>query len=392
MDEITRPTVAAYAEQAKNYEQAGDVQAAMRSYLIATHLQMLLLNPGDAAACFQLGLSFNQAGEDHQAQAAFKAALVLQPSHSEGWANLGVLTDGVAALRRAVRLSPGRADHHTNLAHALLSAGLFAEGFREWDWRSSLPKREFAEPRWDGSPFPGKTLLIHAEQGFGDSILFGRFIPPAARLGGRVVVETRPPLAGPLGRLEGVAKTVAWGEPLPPFDLQVPLPSLARYFHAEPVAFPYFSPDPARAFPLPETGRKKVGLVWACNPNAGNQQRSVPFAFIADLVRHNPGIAFFSLQREGEQLCDGLTPLGTRIGDFDDLGAALGSLDLLISVDTAAAHMAGALGRELWLLLPHAADWRWRPEWYPAARRYRQDKPGDWNSALKRVGEDLRRL
>jgi hypothetical protein len=389
MDENSRPTVAAYAELAKRHEQAGDVRAAMRSYLIATHLQMLLLNPNDAAACFQLGLSFSQAGEDRHAQAAFEAALVLQPTHAEAWNNFGVLTDRVAALRRAVVLAPGRADYHTNLAHTLLSAGQFAEGFREWEWRAALPKRDFAQPRWDGMPYPGKTLLIHAEQGYGDCIQFARFLPQAAHLGGRLIVEIRPPLAGALGRMEGVAEIIPWGAPLPPFDLHLPLPSLAKLFHAEPPSIPYLTADPARSFPLRATEKRKVGLVWACNPGAPDQRRSIPFDSIAALVARCPDIAFFSLQREGERICEGLTPLGGRIGDFDDLAAALLSLDLLISVDTAAAHMAGALGRDLWVLLPHAADWRWRPEWYPAARRYRQDRPGDWNSVLDRVAEDL---
>jgi len=397
MDEFVRPSVAAYAEQAKRYEQAGDGQAALRSYLIATHLQMLLLNPGDAGACFQLGMAFGQAGEDRHAAAAFRAAVSLQPAHAESWNNLGVLTDAAAALRHAVRLSPGRADYHTNLAHTLLSEGCFAEGFREWEWRTPSPPRSFTQPRWDGSPFPGKTLLIHAEQGYGDSLQFCRFLPLAARLGGRVVVETRAPLAGPLGRLGGVASIVRWGDPLPDFDLHLPLPSLANLFHAAPVSPPYLTAPPERATSWHDrlagsSGKRKVGLVWACNPKAPDQRRSVPFPQIADMVRDLPDIAFFSLQREGERTCEGLVPLGEQIGDFDDLAGALMSLDLLISVDTAAAHMAGGLGRDLWVLLPHAADWRWREEWYPAARRYRQLQPGDWKDVLDRVGADLRRL
>jgi tetratricopeptide (TPR) repeat protein len=348
MDDKIRPTVAAYAEQAKRLEQAGDVQAAMRSYLIATHLQMLILNPGDAAACFQLGLAFSQNGEDHQAQAAFKAALVLVPDHAQAWNNLGVLTDRSAALRHAVRLVPGRADYHTNLAHTLLAEGSYQEGFAEWEWRTPSPQRDFVQPRWGGSPFPGKTLLIHAEQGFGDIIQFSRYIPDAVRLGGRVIVEMRPPLAGLLGRIEGGADIADWGAPLPPFDLHLPLPSLAHFFQREAVPRPYLAADPARVEKwrtrLPADGRKKVGLVWACNPEAADQRRSIPFPAIAGLVRSLPEIAFFSLQREGAKECDGLTQLGPEIADFDDLAGALASLDLLICVDTAAAHLAGALG------------------------------------------------
>jgi len=395
MDEKIRPTVAAYAEQAKKYEQAGEVQAAMRSYLIATHLQMLLLNPGDAAACFQLGLTFSQAGDDHQAQAAFKAALVLQPSHAEAWNNFGVLTDRVGALRHAVLLAPGRADYHTNHAHALLAEGHLAEGFREWEWRAPSPKRDFAQPRWDGSPFSGKTLLIHAEQGFGDTIQFCRYLPDAARLGGRVIVETRAPLAGLLSRIEGVSALAEWGAPLPPFDLHLPLPSLANLFYREEAHRPYLVADPARVDKwrgrIRPDQRKRVGLVWAGNPDGHDRKRALPFALIADLVMTLPEIAFYGLQREGGESCEGLTPLGRDIADFDDLAGALASLDLLISVDTAAAHLAGALGQEVWVMLHSAADWRWRGDWYARSSTYRQSEAANWQEVIERIGADLRR-
>jgi hypothetical protein len=393
MDERRIPSVADYAAQAKRYEQAGDVQAAMRSYLIATHLQMLQLAPNDAAACFQLGLAFGQAGEDSRAQAAFKAALVLEPMHGDAWSNLGVLSNSAGPLRHALSLVPNRADRHTNLAHVLLNAGQFAEGFREWEWRALSPPRSFAQPRWDGSPYPGKTLLIHAEQGFGDCIQFCRYLPLAAKLGGRLIVEMRPPLAGLIGRLEGVAELVPWGAPLPPFDLQLPLPSLANLFHGRPTPSPYLAADPARVKAwrgrVETAGKRKVGLIWAGNPDGHDKRRAAPFPLISSLVQGFPGIAFFSLQREGNEGCEDLTALGPMIGDFDDAAAALASLDLLISVDTAAAHLAGALGHEIWVLLRAGHDWRWRGDWYPRARLYRQETEGDWTGVLTRVAEDL---
>jgi len=393
MDERHIPSVADYAAQAKRYEQAGDGQAAMRSYLIATHLQMLQLAPNDAAACFQLGMAFGQAGEEASAQAAFRAALVLNPSHAEAWANLGVLSDRAEPLRHAVALAPNRADHHTNLAHVLLNQGQLSEGFREWEWRTLSPPRTFTQPRWDGAPYPDKTLLIHAEQGFGDCIQFGRYLPLAARLGGRLIVEMRPPLMGPIGRLDGVAEVVAWGAPLPPFDLQLPLPSLAHLFHGQPTAEPYLAADPARIDlwrgRVAAAGRRKVGLIWSGNPDGHDKRRAVPFDVIETLVRDLPDIAFFSLQREGEESCAGLSALGSQIGDFDDVAGALASLDLLISVDTAAAHLAGALGHEVWVLLRAGHDWRWRGDWYRRTRLFRQTEEGDWSGVLDRVTQHL---
>jgi len=398
MDERQKPSVADYAAQADRYQQAGDAQAAMRSYLIATHLQMLQLNSGDTVSrfepCFQLGLAFGQAGEDAQAQAAFKAALAIRPGHAACWANFGVMSDDSIALRRAIRVTPDHADFHTNLAHVLLNESRFAEGFREWEWRRPSPPRNFSQPRWDGSPYPGKALLIHAEQGFGDCIQFGRYLPLAARLGGKLVVEMRPPLAGPMARLlDGIAEVVPWGAPLPPFDLHLPLPSLANLFYGQATPSPYLSADPARIEAWRERldmpGRRKIGLVWACNPGAADQRRSAPFALIEKLVRDHPAIAFFGLQREGNDQCCGMTALGPQIQDFDDFAAILASLDLLVSVDTAAAHLAGALGRETWVLLREKPDWRWRGDWYPRARLYRQDKEGDWAGVLARVTEDL---
>jgi len=398
MDERQNLSVADYAARAKEYEQAGDAQAAMRSYLIATRLQALQLNPGDGAACFELGLTLGQTGNDDQARAAFKAALLVRPGHAESWANFGVLSDNSSALRRAVRVAPNRADFHTNLAHALLHEGRFAEGFREWEWRRPSPPRDFSQPRWDGAPYPSKTLLIHAEQGFGDCIQFGRYLPLAAqlggKLGGKLVVEMRPPLAGPIARLlDGIAEIVPWGTPLPPFDLHLPLPSLANLFHGQATPSPYLSADPARIEAWRERldmpGRRKIGLVWACNPGAADQRRSAPFPLIEKLVRDHPTIAFFGLQREGNERCAGMTPLGPQIKDFEDFAAILASLDLLVSVDTAAAHLAGALGRETWVLLREKPDWRWLGDWYPNTRLYRQDKEGDWAGVLARVTEDL---
>jgi tetratricopeptide (TPR) repeat protein len=407
------PSVLHYAELAKLQEQTGRAQAAFDSYLLASLLQAALLSPQDAGAWLQLGLVFHRQGRDDRARLAFRAALLTQPTMAEACNNLGNLAQGEEAigwLRRAVRLTPGRADYHSNLAHALLAAGHWSEGFREWEWRTPSPPRDFSQPRWQGADFAGQTLLVHEEQGFGDSLQFCRYLPLAAAKGGRLLVEARAPLAGLLRRLPGVADIVAWGSDLPAFDWQIPLPSLAALFPLPPMEGAYFSADPAGEARWRErlrergalAGRRKIGLVWSGNPRGHDQRRALPFAALASLAANLPHCQFFGLQRdlpEGFGAESGAIPqMGNLIEDFDDLAGALAGLDLLISVDTAAAHLAGALDIPVWVLLHSAADWRWggpdpeRSVWYRSARLYRQQQPGDWQGVLERVGADLRRL
>jgi tetratricopeptide (TPR) repeat protein len=399
------PSVRRYAELAKLQEQAGLADSALANYLTATLLQATELAPHDAASWLQLGLALHRQHRSDRARAAFRAASLLRPAMAEAHNNLGGLAEGEAAiapLRRAVTLAPASADYHTNLAHALLAAGHLAEGFREWEWRTPSPRRDFAQPRWQGQRLNGQTLLVHAEQGYGDSIQFSRYLEAAAAMGGRLVVETRAPLAGLLRRLPAVGELVLWGDPLPPFDWQIPMPSLAALFPPPPWQGPYLSADPAksadwrRAVAARDDGRRRIGLVWSGNPRGHDPLRAMPFDIIADWAATMPQIQFFGLQRElPEQASGAIIQLGAGIADFDDLAGAVTAMDLLISVDTAAAHLAAALGRPVWPLLHNAADWRWwgpTPDasiWYPSARLFRQDQPGDWAGVLRQVGAAL---
>jgi tetratricopeptide (TPR) repeat protein len=401
-----RPSVALYAALGKLHEQGGRSEAAVNCYLIATLLQATSLAPPDAAHWLQLGMALHRTGPQHAAAAAFRAALLTDPGGAALYNNLAALCDGAAALalqRRAVQLAPADPAFHTNLAHALLAAGMFDQGFAEWEWRTPSPPRVFAAPRWQGQDLHGRILLVHAEQGYGDSIQFCRYVPRLARLGGKVMVETRAPLAGLLGRVTGVDQVTLWGASLPPFDLQIALPSLAARFPWAPARRPYLTADRARKkiwrLHLEAAGvrryQRKIGLVWAGNPRSVDPRRALDFPGIATLAYSDPESRFYSLQRE-ERVADSLiVDLGDMVEDFDDLAAALCGLDLLISVDTAAAHLAGALGRPVWVLLHSDADWRWRSDdggnsvWYPTARVYRQSRAGDWHDVLQRVARDL---
>lgn len=401
------------------YQALGQPERAMQALVIATCLQGVQIHPDDVQGWFQLGVTLAQAGRHRGAVWAFRLALTLQPAFDEILNNLGISLqnlflpeEAVRAHRRAVARTPGNAGHHCNLAHALLSAGHLAEGFAEWEWRPLSPPRGFTQPRWDGTSFAGKTLLAHAEQGYGDVIQFCRYLPEAARRGGRLIVECRTPLAGLLRRMPGVFEVIEWGSPLPDFDLETPIPSLARALRidagdlAATDGSPYLDADPgrlaawrARLAGKGDDGALKVGLVWAGNAAGHDPKRAVPADLLAGLGRI-PEITLYNLQREGgETVGKGnclpdMIDLGSEITDFDDLAAILSELDLLISVDTAAAHLAGALGRPVWTLLHSSPDWRWLPgpdrtAWYPSMRLYRQTTSGDWPAVIARLGADL---
>ncbi len=389
----------------------GRITEATDALLLAACLQGRAINPLDAQGSFNLGMAFNRAGHPQAAAEAYRQAVRIRPDFAEAYNNLGIsLQDvfqfdlAVAAHRQAVRLAPRLAGHHSNLAHALLAAGNLEEGFAEWQWRSVVPQRDFAQPAWDGASFAGKVLLAHAEQGYGDTLQFCRYLPEVSRLGGKLIVECRQPIAGLMRRLPGVAEVVIWGEALPPFDLQVPIPSLPHFCHTRRDNIPsppaYLTPAPDR-LPLwrdrvAGADGFKVGLVWAGNPRGADPRRAITLAAFDKLGRL-PGVALFGLQRDAVETVPGdlpITHLGALVEDFDDLAAAVSAVDLLISVDTAAAHLAGGLGRPVWTLLHATPDWRWLLDetstpWYPSMRLYRQRRPDDWGDLLDRVAADL---
>lgn len=349
---------------------------------------------------------------------AYERAAALAPTDPLVLSNLAQALDEAgrdeAALeghRHAVAAGPDCAVARFNRAVTLLRRGDEAEGWAEygWRWRGGVPRltpRGFAPPEWRGEPFADATLLLHAEQGLGDTIQFVRFLPQAAARGGRILLETQPPLAGVLRDAFPDLTVIARGEPLPPFDRHLPLLSLPAVLGGETgAAVPYLRADPAAAARwaarLAGPGRA-VGLVWSGNPaHRADRLRSIPAAQMLDRLTAAP-VRLFALQKDPRPAdaaalaieAARIVDLGPDLVDFRDTAAILAGLDLVITVDTALAHLAGAMGRPVWLLLPFSADWRWRHRradspLYPSMRLFRQSEPGDWDEVFDRIAAAL---
>jgi tetratricopeptide (TPR) repeat protein len=387
--------------------------------------QAIALRPSDTAYT-NLGNALSKLGQFETALQNLQAALSLNPHNPVTHDVLGVmrmeqgdLEQALMHLRQAVFLAPNSADTHYNLALALLAQGDLRAGFAEHEWRWHTKKwvpALFPQPLWDGSPLAGKTIMLHAEQGFGDTIQFIRYLPLVKARGGRIVAACQPPLKPLLALLPDVEHLIIPGDDLPEFDVQAPLLSLpyllGTTLETIPAQIPYL-PVPTCACQslelLPDT-RMKVGVVWASGRRGGDraslrfyEQKSCPILSYARLFAVAE-ISFYSLQ-VGENAADlaqlegeyPLQDLSPQIQDFADTTALIVQMDLVISVDTAVAHLAGALGKPVWLLLPLGADWRWMRKrqdspWYPTMRLFRQAQLGDWEGVIDRVTAALKRV
>jgi tetratricopeptide (TPR) repeat protein len=391
---------------------------------LASYEKALAVKPAYAEAHYNRGIVLRGLKRPAEALASFDRALAIEPSHVDALNNRGIVLrdldrplEALASYDRALAIEPGYAEAHSNRSCLALLLGDFERGFEEFEWRWRVPeiapwRRDFAQPLWRGdAPLAGKTILLHAEQGFGDAIQFVRYVPLVAAAGARVVLEVPPPLAALFARAAGAALVIGRGEELPAFDCHCPLASLPLAFKTRletiPARVPYLSPAHDRVLKwqqrLPQAGKRRVGIAWAGNPNfKGDQSRSIGLARFSPLLSVS-GIELVGLQRD---LRDGdrdilrdhpqVVHLGDAIADFDDTAAIMSSLDLVISSDTSVAHLAGALGRPVWVLLQYVADWRWLRErsdnpWYPTARLFRQPELDDWESVISHVAEELAR-
>jgi predicted negative regulator of RcsB-dependent stress response len=388
---------------------------------IACYQQALRLKPDLAEAHCNLGVALAQQGELGEAMRCYQHALRLKPDYAEAHGNVGVvraeqgkLTEAVADYQQALRLKPDYAAAHLNLAQIWLLKGEFDRGWAEYEWRwkhRGFSPPPYPQPLWDGSSLQGRTILLFAEQGLGDTLQFIRYAPLVQRRGGNVIVQCQEPLQRLLATCAGIDHQVVAGRALPFFDVRAPLLSLPLLFRTSlatiPPNIPYLLADPAlRAHWQQElSGLRefKVGITWRGNPeHKRDQRRSVPLLAFAPLAAV-PGVRLVSLQKGPgrEQLPDladrlGLLDLADRLEDFADTAAVLTNLDLVITVDTAVAHLAGALGVPVWVALPLVPDWRWLLEredspWYPSMRLFRQSAWGDWAGVFERLTEALRR-
>ncbi|HEY1507089.1 MAG TPA: tetratricopeptide repeat protein [Stellaceae bacterium] len=384
---------------------------------VSCYQRVLALQPANAAAHNNFGRVLAQRDELGAAIAHFRDAIALQPHAIDAHINLGnvLLEQGDApaahqSYERALAIDPARESTYWNDGLALLVQGDLAAGFRRWRWNVAASKR-FSAPEWRGAELNGATILIHAEQGFGDAIHFARYIPMVAARGGRVIFEAPVELHRLFANIAGVEQVVAFGDRLPDFAWQCPLLSLPLAFETTlrnvPANVSYVSADPEA---VADWQRRiagpalKVGLVWAGRPeHKRDRHRSMALAELAPLAAI-PNVAFYALQKgaaasEAERAPEGmrLEILSPLLGDFADTAAAIMALDLVISVDTSVAHLAGALGKPVWILNAYAPDWRWLERrsdspWYPTAELFRQDASRRWAPVVSDVAAELRAL
>jgi hypothetical protein len=374
---------------------------------------LLAISPSSVAGWNNLGNTLLEMRRYEAAAESYSHALRLAPGLHDSrvalatcYQALGLTEEAMAACNTVLEYVPDHAEAHWNKALLLLLAGDYKNGWREYEWRwrkrnFTSPRREFHQPRWQGNPLTGRTILVHSEQGFGDTIQFCRYVPLVAARGARVIFECHPPLVSLMKTLAGDVSVIPMGEQAPSFDMQEPLMSLPMIFGTSietiPAAVPYLAP-PIERLPfwrnlMPDKGLFKVGLCWAGKsyPDPG---RSCPPDQLSPLAELG-GISFHSLQVGWEKdLPLPMTDLTKYLNDFADTACLVALLDMVITIDTAVAHLAGAMGKPTWLMLPHAPDWRWMTKrhdspWYPSVRIFRQADPGSWEEVVREVASSL---
>jgi len=391
---------------------------------VASYREALRINPFFLDACYNLGNVLRDAGRYDEAIETYRRALEIEPDYFEAYNNMGVAfkekgdtAHAIACYQKALEINPTIPETQWNLSLVYLLAGEFTEGWKRYEWRWEKADyrpylRHFSQSLWDGFDIAGKTVLLHAEQGYGDAIQFVRYVPLVAKKGATVLVEVPKGLAALLETVDGVARIIRRGDDLPAFDCHCPLLTLPRVFQTQlssiPDCIPYLAADKVREATWRERlvadgSGFRVGIVWSGNPEHKNDRnRSIPIEKLAPLL-DTDRVLFYSLQKgKAAEVLNGGT-YGERMidytedmNDFADTAALLANLDLVISVDTAVAHLAGAMGRPVWLMLPHAPDWRWLlrrddSPWYPTMRLFRQPFPGAWGNVMEEMIAGLRK-
>jgi tetratricopeptide (TPR) repeat protein len=385
----------------------------------ALYRDALRLRPAFPEALSNLGSVIQADGDSEEAIGLYLRALCLTPALKEILSNLGNifkslgrLDEAQAVYAHAIAIDPELAEAHFNQSLVHLLRGEFTLGWEkyEWRWRGgtlTMTPRDVPQPRWQGEDIAGKTILLHAEQGFGDTIQFCRYVPLVAERAD-VILEVPRSLATLMSGLAGAARVIPFGDSLPEFDVHCPLMSLPRLFGTTlgtvPAAIPYLTADPARAAIWRAnlaSSRRRVGIVWAGSTwHPEERSRSLGLAMMLPLIE-STDVAWHVLQkdlRDGDEAILAATPAlidhRAQLADFAETAALVDGLDLVITVDTAVAHLAGAMGKPTWIMLPFAPDWRWLRDrddspWYPTARLFRQTTIDGWPDVVARVGRAL---
>ncbi|WP_031482108.1 tetratricopeptide repeat protein [Maridesulfovibrio frigidus] len=429
-------------EEAVRNHSAGKYEEALNFYAMA-----LSYAPDESVILSNIGVLLRSQGKFKASEECYRRALAIDPESPGCWTNLGNVLRRLGKLKEAaychrkafkidkefidayynlalvlqdmgkldesiknfdfcLKAKPGDARINWDKALALLAKGDFINGFEgyEYRWqRGELRERHFKQPLWDGSPLNGKRILLYSEQGFGDTLHLCRYVSEVAKAGGKVIFECQTELVSLLKGLNGLDKIVSSGDKLPEFDVQASLLSLPLIFKHEistvPSACPYITPPADSGFPVhvPPGTKYKVGIVWAgkaTHKNDHNRSVSVENFFVFSRI---PGVMLYSLQKGGPSIqrdefaCGFLVrDLAAGCSDFADTAKVMKQLDLIITVDTSVAHLAGALGIPVFVALPYNPDWRWmreRPDspWYPSMTLFRQQEPGNWDHVFNEM-------
>lgn len=388
----------------------------------AAYRRAVDLKPELTEAHINLGISLLEDGRDLDARARFQRALDLHPDSALAVLGLGHVHDlrgeraeAIACYRRAIALDAELAEAHFNYALQLLAVGDFENGWKEYEWRWRLDTRTTrrpSAPHWEGEPLAGRTILLYAEQGFGDALQFVRYAPLVARRGSRVLLRCHPELVELFSSIPELDAVAASDEDLPQFDFCAPLMGLPRLFGTDlqtiPAGVPYLRASSERTYAWRErvrcdAHRLHVGIAWAGNLGTRlGRLKSVTLAALAPIAAAD--VVFHSLQkgpasREAASGPPGMNLVDheARLRSFADTAALIEHLDLVITVDTSVAHLAGAMGKPVWTLVAWPPVWRWAHAgdvslWYPTMRLFRQTGPGQWDAVVERVGDALRRF
>ncbi len=387
---------------------------------ITNFRRAISIRPHYAEAHYNCGSALAEHQKLDEAFICYRRAIAIKPDYAEAHNNLGItlqeqgrIVEATASYSRAIELKPDYAEAHFNRSLISLLKASFKDGWQEYEWRlqtKSYAQRSFLQPMWDGSPLKDKTILIHSEQGIGDNIQFVRYLPMVQALGGRVIFECLPELVQLLKHCAGIDTIISKdpsGNLSEQFDVHMPLLSIPRVFDTIPSNGPYIMPDSIRVMKwrnLLEINEKsiKIGLVWASSPENKKLylKKSCKLNHF-ETISEIPGLSFYSLQKgpASTEIHDApnnmkIINLDNELKDFADTAAVIANLDIVISVDTSVAHLAGAIGKPVWTLLPFVPDWRWLLErddspWYPSMRLFRQTKMYEWDGVFEQVKESL---